>query len=392
MNEVLRSRFGRLQRAAFVLGGLGLVLCGLGAMTDARQFFVSYLVAFVFWIGLSLGCLGVAMIHYLTGGSWGYVTRRFLEAGYMTLPLMAIVFVPLCFGLHELYSWTRPEVVAASELLQRKQIYLNIPSFVIRSLFFLSVWLTMASYLRRWSLHQDSSAKPSATIRMRTLSGPGMVIYPLTATFALVDWVMSIEPAWFSSIFAVIVMIGQILTTFAFVTFALCWVRDQPPFRDVATAKLFHDLGNLLLAFVVFWTYVSFSQLLIIYSGNLPREIDWYLHRTAGGWKWVAGLLAVFHFLAPFVLLLFRTVKRSASRLAVVAAWVFGVHIMEVFWIITPTFHPGGIHVHWLDFTAVLGVGGVWLGLFAANVKRHALLPQNDPRIEHSTAGFAHAK
>lgn len=392
MNDVLRFRFDRLQRAGFVIGGLGLGLCGLGAVTNTRQFFISYLVAFVFWIGLSLGCLGVAMIHYLAGGRWGFVTRRFLEAGYMTLPLMAILFVPIYFGMHELYSWTRSEVVAASELLQRKQIFLNVPSFLIRSLFFLGIWLAMALLLRRWSLQQDSSAEPTPTIRMRTLSGPGIVIYPLTATFAFVDWVMSIEPAWFSTIFLVIVMIGQILTAFAFVTVLLSWLRDQPPFRDVATVEHFHDLGNLLLAFVVFWTYVSFSQFLIIYSGNLPREIDWYLHRTAGGWKWLVAVLAVFHFLAPFFLLLFRAVKRSASRLATVATCVFCIHVGEVFWIVAPTFHPEGIHVHWLDFAAVLGVGGVWLGVFASNVKRRALLPENDPRIEYSTAQLANAK
>lgn len=392
MNEELRSRFDRLQRAGFAVGVLGLLLCALGAALNARQFFISYLVGYTFWIGLSLGCLGVAMIHHLTGGRWGFVTRRFLEAGYMTLPLMALLFVPLFFGLHELYPWARPEAVAASETLQKKQIYLNVPGFAARAVFFMAVWLVMAVCLRRWSLRQDATSDSTPTLRMRALSGPGIVIYPLTATFAFVDWIMSIEPKWYSTIFLVIVMIGQILTAFAFITVLLARVRDLPPFREVVTAKHFHDLGNLLLAFVIFWTYVSFSQLLIIYSGNLPREIDWYLCRIAGGWKWIIGALALFHFFAPFLLLLFRTVKRGGNRVAGVAAMIFCAHVVEVFWIVEPSFFRASVHVHWLDFAAVLGLGGCWIGVFSANLKRRALLPRNDPRIEYSIAQLVNAK
>ena len=392
MNDALQKTFDRLQRASLTVGLLGLALCGLGVALNAHQFFISYLVGYSFWLGLSLGCLGVAMIHHLTGGRWGFVTRRFLEAGFMTLPLMAILFVPLFFGLRELYPWARPEVVAATELLQKKQAYLNVPGFSMRTVFYFAVWLVMAACLRRWSLQQDATAELAPTIRMRTLSGPGIVIYPLTATFAFMDWIMSTEPKWYSTIFPVIVMIGQILTAFAFITVLLVWLRNAAPFREAVTVKHFHNLGNLLLAFVVFWTYVSFSQLLIIYSGNLPHEIEWYLSRIAGGWKWIILALALFHFLAPFFLLLFRNVKRNPVPLAAVAALVFCVHVVEVFWLVAPGYHHAGIHVHWLDFAAILGVGGIWLAMFAFNVKRRPLLPQNDPRIEYSTVRLAHAK
>jgi hypothetical protein len=249
----------------------------------------------------------------------------------------------------------------------------------------------MAFCLRRWSLQQDASADPAATIKMRTLSGPGLVIYPLTATFAFVDWIMSTEPRWYSTIFLVIVLFSQILTAFAFVTLLLAWFREQPPFREVTTRTHFHDLGNLLLTFVIFWTYVSFSQLLIIYSGNLPREIDWYLFRIAGGWKWVIGMLALFHFFVPFFLLLFRVMKQNVARLAAIAALIFAGNIVEVYWTIEPAFFRNGVHVHWLDAAAMVGLGGVWLALFSANLKRHPLLPQNDPRIEYSIAQPANA-
>jgi hypothetical protein len=382
----------RWQKIAFVVGCIALLTAVPFAFSNTRQFFISYLVAFVFWAGLSLGCLGVAMIHHLTGGRWGFVTRRFLEAGFMTLPLMAVLFTPLLLGLPELYPWAQSDRVAASETLQHRAAYLNPVGFGLRALLFFTAWLLLAFGLRKWSLQQDATTDPTPTIRLRTLSGAGIVLYPITATFAFIDWVMSIEPRWFSTMFAVIVLIGQILIAFGFVTLLLARFRDEPPFREIINRSHFHDLGNLLLAFVVFWTYVSFSQFLIIYSGNLPREIDWYQHRTAGGWKWMLGGLALFHFFVPFALLLFRVMKQDVARLAAIAALIFTVHLGEVFWIILPSFFPSGVHVHWLDFAAIVGLGGLWLAAFAGNLKRHPLLPLNDPRIEYTLTQPAHAK
>ena len=250
----------------------------------------------------------------------------------------------------------------------------------------------MAFSLRKWSLQQDATADPAPTIRMRTLSGPGIVIYPVTATFGFIDWVMSIEPHWYSTMYLVIVLAGQFLSAFAFITLMLAKFQGYEPFRDVVTRTHFHDLGNLLLAFVIFWTYVSFSQLLIIYSGNLPTEIDWYLHRIAGGWKWVVIVLGLFNFFLPFFLLLFRVMKQNVRRLVVIAALIFCAHLVEVFWLIEPTFFPQGFHIHWLDFAAPAGLGGVWLAVFAFHLKRRALLPQNDPRIEYQFPAVANAK
>jgi hypothetical protein len=203
---------------------------------------------------------------------------------------------------------------------------------------------------------------------------------------------MSLESGWYSTMFPVIVLIGQILSTFAFLILLLSRFEKQEPFSRVVTAKHFHDLGNLLLAFVIFYTYISFSQLLIIYSGNMPRETEWYLHRIAGGWKWIVGLLAIFHFFVPFFLLLLRTTKRHAERLKVIGAIIFCVHSLAIYWVIVPTFYPDGLHVSWLDFAAWLGVGGIWFSRFAAGMKQYALLPQNDPRIEYAVGAMAHAK
>jgi hypothetical protein len=392
VNEPITSKLDRLRRAALIAGITGLASCGLGAALNSRQFFISYLVGYTFWLGLSLGCMGVTMMHHLTGGRWGFVTRRFLEAGFMTLPLMALLFVPLLFGLHTLYPWTQPGLWGPSHALQLKAIYLNTHGFCIRATIYLAIWLVMAFYLRRWSLAQEDTDDTAPTVRLRALSGPGIVIYPVIATFAFVDWVMTIEPKWYSTMFPVIILIGQVLSAFAFTTLLLAWFRDDPPFQGIVNRTHLHDLGNLLLAFVVFWTYVSFGQLLIIYSSNLPQEIDWYLHRIAGGWRVVIGVLTLFHFFVPFFLLLFRVMKQRVARLALIAGLVFAVHMVEVYWTIEPTFFPQGLHVHWLDFAALIGLGGIWLALFAWNLRRHPLLVRNDPRLQFRAPELAHAK
>lgn len=390
MNEIL-FKLNHLQKIAFTGGIIFLILCGIGVAIAPREFFISWLWAFIFWIGLTLGCFNSAMIHYLTGGRWGNSTRRFLEAGFMTLPLMAILFTPILFGLHDLYPWARPDEVSTDKILQQKVIYENFTGFLVRAIFFFGIWILIATRLRKWSLQQDLTPDVAPTIKMRTLSGPGIVIVPLTITFAFVDWIMSIEPAWFSTVFGVILLAGEILIAIAFVILLLAWFRSFPPFHEVANEKQFHDLGNLLLAFVMFWTYVAFSQLLIVYSGNQPHEIGWYLRRIFGSWKFLAGAVAAFHFFVPFCLLLFRAVTKNIQRLAIIAALLFVAHVIEIFWVIAPTFYRNGISIHWTDFAAWLGIGGIWLGVFAGNLKRHPLLARNDPQIENSIAKTANA-
>jgi hypothetical protein len=388
----IETRLHRPQMASFAGGLFFLMLSFIGAGTAA--FFVSWLWSFVFWTGLSLGCLNAAMMHSLAGGRWGNVTRRFFEAGFMTLPLMAILFIPILFGLHQLYPWARPEQVAADPLLRQKTHYENFTGFLLRAIFFFGVWILIATKLRRWSLQQDTTADVAPTVKMRTLSGPGIVVVPLTVTFAMVDWVMSIEPAWFSTVFGVILLAGQVLVALAFAILLLFWLNGGEPgvshFEKCDHQKAFHDLGNLLFAFVMFWTYVAFSQVLIIYAGNQPHEIGWYLRRIFGNWKWIAGMVAAFHFLVPFSLLLFRAVSENIRALGLIAALLFLVHALEIFWVMAPTFYRGGIAIHWTDFAVWLGMGGLWLGIFFRNLKRHPLIAQNHPQMETATPKTAH--
>ncbi len=388
MNETLRRRLVRMQRLTLISGLIGLAAAGLGAWLSAAEFFRGYLFGYLFWLGLGLGCLAVVMIHHLTGGGWGFVTRRFLEAGMMTLPLMLFLFVPLFFGLGDLYPWARRAEVAANPLLQKKAIYLNAPGFIGRTLFFFVIWLTLAWLLRRWSALQDRIQNPGPTRRLRALSGPGLVIYPLTATFAYVDWVTSLEPQWHSTMFPLIVLIGQVLTSFSFATLWLVYFKAIQPLAGAVTLKHFHDLGNLLLTFVMFWTYVAFGQFLVIYSGNLPHEIAWYLRRIAGGWKWVLAALALVHFFLPFFLLLFRVMKQRTPHLVKIAGAIFAIHIVEVFWMVMPSFEAGGVGWKTLGSSAAsfVGIGGLWLAMFFFSLQKYSLLPRNDPRIQQLLA------
>src|SRR6185312_11207853 len=331
MNASLKSHLNRIQTASLVIGLVASAAMVAGVCVNPKQFFFSYLFSWLFWLGLSLGCMAVAMIHFLTGGRWGFPTRRFLEAGFGTLPLMLVLIIPIFFGLHYLYPWAQSQTVAANHTLQDRHGYDNTWAYIVRQLIFLGVFIGMGLKLRRWSLDQDATTDAAPTRKARTLSGPGLVIYGLLVTFASVDWIVSLEKDWYSTMFGVIVAGGQILTAYAFAVVALTWFRNQEPFAGTVNKVHYHHLGNLLLTFVLFWTYVSFGQFLIIYSGDLPHELHWYRHRIAGNWESLVGAIALFHFFLPFFLLLFRPVKRRVAAIATLAALLFVVHIVDTY-------------------------------------------------------------
>lgn len=384
MNPVAPAppQLDRLQRQSLAVGVVGLLLCMVGGWPNPEQFFRSYLLAYVFWVGISLGSLGVVMLHHLTGGGWGFVIRRLLESGTRTLPLMALLFVPLLFGMSDLYVWARPDAVAADEILQHKSAYLNPSFFMLRTAIYFAAWIGVASLLNRWSGEQDRTAAPGLTRRLQLLSGPGLVLYGLTVTFASVDWVMSLEPHWFSSIYGILFMVGQGLASLAFATALAVALADRPPLSELVSPARLHDLGNLLLAFVMLWTYIAFSQFLIIWSGNLPEEIPWYLHRTGGGWQWIGLFLLAFHFALPFLLLLSRQIKRDARMLMIVSAAIIAMRLVDLYWLVVPAFHPDGVRLHWMDLAAPVGIGGLWMAVFAWQLKQRPLVPIHDPRLK----------
>jgi len=371
-------------------GVIGLIVFSSGIFFDRGQFFHSYLFAFIFWTGVSVGSLALLMLQHLTGGGWGLVIRRVLEAATRTLPLMLILFVPIVVGAHWIYPWTHPEVIAKSAALIEKAKYLNMPFFTLRAAIYFVVWLTLAYFLNRWSLAQDRGAGEQPTKNMSVLSGPGMVLFVLTVTFASIDWVMSLDPEWSSTIYGFIFVAAWSLSSLAFVIAVMAILSKHEPMNHVVAQLHFHDLGKLLLALVMLWAYFAFSQFLIIWSGNLPEEIRWYLPRTRGGWGALALVVVILHFAFPFLFLLSRSLKRNASKLVIVACLIIVMRLVDLLWMIAPQFNDGYFHISWMDVVAPIGIGGVWLATFLWQLGRRALLPINDPQYE-SVLEQAHA-
>jgi hypothetical protein len=392
----------RYQQLALIVGAVFTLILALGFFLSPREmFFRSYLLAYVFWIGIALGCLAILMLQHLSGGAWGLVIRRVLESATRTLPLMAVLFVPIIFGMGYLYEWTHIEKLAGGqsveekhlyEMLKHKSAYLNVPGFLLRTLLYFVIWGALAYLLNKWSSEQDRTAERRFTKRLQAISGPGLVLFVLTVTFASVDWVMSIDPEWFSTIFGLLFVAAWTLSSFAFVIGVMALLSARAPLSDVVRPKQFHDLGKLLLAFVMVWAYFSFSQFLIIWSGNIPEETRWYLYRMRGGWSFVALSLVIFHFALPFLLLLSRDLKRNARRLAMVAGVVLVMRLVDLFWLIAPKFSKGDFLMTWTDVVAPIGIGGLWLAFFLWQLKQRPLIPFNDPQLPEVLEAAQHAE
>jgi hypothetical protein len=386
VTPVAPPEIDRVSRLALIVGIAGLALSALWAFFNVEQFFRSYLLAYVFWIGIVLGCLAILMVQHMSGGAWGLVIRRVLEAATRTFLPMALLFIPLAIGLKFIYIWANPEAAAGNavltRLLEHKAPYLNIPFFLGRVVFYFVVWIGMTYFLNKWSLEQDSTGDRRITRKLQVLSGPGLVLYGLTVTFASIDWVMSLEPEWFSTIFGVLFMGGQGVSAMAFIIAVLVLLKDHKPFSEIIAPRHFHDLGKLLLAFIMLWAYFNFSQFLIIWSGNLPEEIPWYIRRLQGPFKWIGLILVIFHFALPFLMLLSRDLKRNGRRLAVLAVAVIIARLVDIYWLIAPEFHHGEFHLHLLDIIAPVGLGGIWVWFFCRQLKNRPLLPIGDPELE----------
>ncbi len=375
-----------IQKRSLIFGGVALALCAAGWSMNAAQFFRSYLTGYVFWMGVSLGCMAILMVQHLSGGGWGLVIRRILEAaaGPRVIPVMALLFLPIVLGMPYLYIWTDPALVAQDQLLQHKEAYLNTGFFLGRAAFYFAVWIGMGYAFSRLSAAQDRTSDPGVRDRLQMLSGGGLLLYGLTVSFASVDWVMSLDPHWFSTIYGILFMGGQGVSAMCFVISMGVLLVKHKPMDAVMRPEHFHDLGKLLMAFVMLWAYFAFSQFLIIWSGNLPEEIPWYLHRLHGGWQFVALGLVIFHFALPFALLLSRDLKRQARRLGAIAVVVMAMRLVDMFWMVAPNFPQAqhGLSVHWLDLAAPIGIGGIWMAAFLNQLRGRPLLPLCDPRLK----------
>lgn len=378
-NELIHDR---LLPRSLLAGAIGIAFCLACWIFRPEAFFRGYLVGYIFCIGILLGCMAIEMMYRLTGGGWGEMIHRPIEAALRTLPLAALFFLPVIAGMHRLYIWTSAST-AADPTLARQSQYLNTTAFVVRAAVYFAVWLTLAFLLSNWSRQLDRTGDAAIVRRLGVLSGPGAVLFALADTFAAIDWQMSLEPHWTSTIFPVIFGIGQLLSGFAFATLATTVLSSHPRVTRPVGKLFLQDLGSLLLAFVAFWAYVSFAQFLLIWSGNLPEETPWYLPRSTGGWQWFVGLLALCQFALPFILLLSRRIKRNYRTLGAVAAFILLMRFIDIYWQIIPAFQPqGDWAAHWLDtlvaIGAALGIGGILLAAFFRQVGKLPLAPLDE--------------
>jgi hypothetical protein len=368
----------RTMMVALAAGVVILAVVILAGVSDVKGFYSSYLVGWLLWTNVALGGLGMTMIHTLVGGSWGKIVRRMFEAAMMTIPLMFILSIPLWFGLYELFPWNRPEVLTHNPAMQRRAVYLNPQWFAIRGIFFFLCWTVLALLMRHWSLSLDKGDDLKKQKRMRIVSAAGFILFALTVSFASIDWIISREPHWHSTIIGFIVLAGQGLSVVALSAFILCLAANTAQLKEKITPQAMNDLGNVLMTTVILFSYVAFVQFLILWSGNTEHKSIWYIPRTTGGWQWLGLVLIVFHFFVPFLLLLVRMNKRKRWRLAAIAFLLLLMRWVDMVWMIAPSGteeHPE-LHISLLSIAAPVGIGGIWLAVFLFLWRRHPWLPQ----------------
>ncbi len=358
--------YQRWRRHSWIAGSAGIVICLIALFFDSARVFQAYWIGWIFWSGVSFGALLILMLHALSGGAWGDPVRPPAEAAAMTVPMIALLLIPALFGLGHLFPWMNADVFAG-HASPHKHAYLTAPWFIVRNLVYFLALCGLTALLGLWKRPAGFRAKlPGPPANAAAISSAGIIGYFALMLFASTDWVVSLEPQWYSTMFVVIFAVDHFLVALALcVVVATSRSLGNPP----VSSKALNDLGNLLLAFVIFWAYVTFSQFLIIWSGNLPREISWYLHRNTGGWPSVTMTLVVFQFAVPFVILLSRAAKRHARVLGPIAALIFVANAVHVWWLIAPSFQTSGVRFPLLEMAAFIGIGGIWCAMFLGFLK-----------------------
>jgi hypothetical protein len=371
-----------IQRRSLIIGLVFAAIALVLAFTRPDEFFRAYLLGYMSWLGVTLGSMAILMIRHLTGGGWGMVIRRILGAAMRCLPLMAVLFVPILFGLPHLYVWARPlDTIADKHLREHLQdltkTYLSVHGFIIRAAIYLAIWNLLSFLLTKWSREQDTPPMRDNSDRFKVVSGPGLILYAFTISFAAIDWVMSIDPSWVSTIYGLLILIGELLSAMCFAVVVERILVNYKPMSELLTPDFVQDHGKWMLTFTMVWAYFSFSQWLIIWSGNLPEEITWYMRRLNGGWGFIGLFLALFQFVVPFVFLLSRAFKRDITRLVWLAAWLMLMRYLDLFWIIEPNF-SATLKFTLADIVVPVAMGGLWLAYFFRNLNSLPLLPEYD--------------
>ena len=376
--EVVR----KISQRSLVIGGIFAVISGVLALKQPGEFYRAYLLGFMCWLGVALGSMSIVMIRHLTGGGWGTVIRRILGAAMRTLPLLFALFIPIFFGIHRLYIWAQPlgnvqDKHLREHLEQITQTYLTVNGFIIRAVFYFAIWNLLSFLLSMWSKQTDRPNAPDNSGRFKAVSGPGLILYAFTISFAAIDWIMSLDPSWISTIFGLIVLIGQVLSAMCFAVVVERILFNYKPMSELLKPDFVQDHGKWMLTFTMVWAYFNFSQWLIIWAGNLPAEVTFYLTRLNGGWGSIGLILVLFHFVIPFMLLLSRSFKRDIRKLVWVAVLLMLMGYIDLLWIIEPNFSKT-LNVTLADVVVPIAIGGIWLWYFFRNLAALPLVPAYD--------------
>ena len=386
-----RGTFGT---RALMVGLVALVVSAIGWWLDSPRFYHAYLVAYVFWVSLALCAMFFVMLHHLANAQWSVVIRRISEALMAPIPLLAILFIPLIFGMPDLYEWARPDVVATDHMLQTKAPWLNQTFFIIRTAVYFIIWSWLAHRLYNLSVASDKGLTREQLHAMRKTSAYGMLLFSLTITFAGFDWLMSLNAHWYSTIYGVCYFAGGLLGLVNLLIVLTMWLRRKGVLRQEITAEHYHDLGKLMFGFIIFWAYVSFSQYLLIWYANIPEETVWYLNRWEGSWQTVSMVMLFGQFAVPFCVMIFRGIKRSLGLLTGVAVWLLAMHWVNMYWLVLPTYthHHGlhGAHFSWMDLTTMLALGGLFFWAFWAKFVTKPVVPVGDPKLTLSIEHVNH--
>ena len=382
--EVVR----KISQRSLVIGVIFALISGALAFVRPDEFYRAYLLGFMCWLGVALGSMAILMIRHLTGGGWGTVIRRILGAAMRTLPVLAILFIPIIMavGQHRIYPWAMPlESIQDTHIREHlekhsfiKASYLNFSGFVIRAFFYFAIWNVLSFLLSKWSKQTDHAGAPDNSGRFKAVAGPGLILYGFTISFAAIDWVMSLDPSWISTIFGLLILIGEVLSAMCFAVVVERILFNYKPMSEMLTPDFVHDHGKWMLTFIMVWAYFSFSQWLIIWAGNLPAEITFYLKRLSNGWGSIGLFLVLFHFAIPFALLLSRPFKRDIRKLVWLAVWMMLMRYLDLFWIIEPNFSRT-LNITMADIVVPIAIGGIWLWYFFRNLAALPLLPAYDP-------------
>jgi len=380
------STWTRVRNAIVFLMLVGWLGAAAGYFTDADRFYRSYLVGFMDMTMIGLGCLFFVQVMYLTGSAWSVTMRRIFETIMATLPLAALLVLPVIFGVHHLYEWSHADVVAKDEILKGKAVWLNPQGFTIRSFVYVAIWSLLALRLYSNSVKQDRTHSVAQMHNSSAWSAPGLLLTFLSVSFAAFDWVMSLNPHWYSTIFGIYVYAGGGLACIATVTLICLWFREYGILKRSITVEHYHDLGKWMFALTVFWSYIAFSQYLLIWYANLAEETIFYQMRFVGSWGAASVVLLLGHFLIPFFLLIRRDTKRNLRWLLFMSLWMLAICYIDLYWLIMPNFDKEGVRLHWLDLVCWLAVASTYAFVFWWQLRKHSLVPEGDARLEQSLA------